>query len=199
MLFKAGIFVGELSGMMATAVAAEPAPAQEERESEGAPVPGDDLPLEASGLSRSEIEILQDLRHRRAELDEREKEAALREQLLAATERRIDKKIAELGEIEEKIAALVAGHEEREDAKIASVVEVYQKMKPKDAAPIFQRLDLTIQTAVAIRMKEAKMAAVLAEMDPEAAKLLTTELATRTQLPADLRASAKPSAGNSPP
>ena len=136
-----------------------------------------------SGVSRSEINLLQDLRDRREQLNEREQQAALREQLLASTERRIDKKISELRSIEENLSALVAQHEQRENAQIESIVKVYETMKPKDAAQIFEKLDTTIQQEVALRMSDRKMAALLAEMDPDAAQVLTTLLATRSQLP----------------
>jgi flagellar motility protein MotE (MotC chaperone) len=56
-------------------------------------------------------------------------------------------------------------------------------MKPKDAAAIFERLDMDIQQQVALRMSDRKMAALLAEMDTDVAKTLTTRLATRNPLP----------------
>ena len=156
----------------ATAEAADGAP-------DGEVEPG----LPAGGISRAEMTLLEDLRARRRQLEERERKLELRERLLATTERRIDRRIGEMRAIEKHIAELVAEHEKRQDTQLQSVVAMYEKMKPKDAAQIFQRLDMDIQTAVATRMKESKMAALLAQMDPEAAKLLTTQLARREDLP----------------
>ncbi|GER01469.1 hypothetical protein JCM17845_20920 [Iodidimonas gelatinilytica] len=135
------------------------------------------------GISRSEMDLLQDLRKRRQQLEEREQQAALREQLLASTERRIDQKISQLRSIEQEISALVTRHEEQENEQIDSIVKVYETMKPKDAASIFERLDMDIQQQVATRMSDRKMAALLAEMDTDAARILTTRLATTTRLP----------------
>lgn len=188
--FRTGEFAGELGRLAGTApaqaqeTAAEPEPAPPPETP--ASRPGDEQDgVPVLGVSRAEMTLLEDLRRRREELDERERQAALREQLLASTEQRIDSKIADLRKIEEHVEKLVAQHEQQQDARIANIVKVYETMKPKDAAPVFQRLALDIQTEVATRMKEAKMAALMAEMTPESAEILTTHLATRDTLPGE--------------
>ncbi len=195
--FRTGHLAGDLTRIIATAqaqetgkseVAAEPV-AEGEGKDGATPepakdaAPGAERSLPAAGISRAEMALLEDLRARRRELEERERKVELRERLLATTERRIDRRIGEMRAIEKHITELVAEHEKRQDAQLQSVVSMYEKMKPKDAAQIFQRLDMDIQTAVATRMKESKMAALLAQMDPEAAKMLTTQLARREELP----------------
>ncbi len=134
-------------------------------------------------MSRSELELLQDLARRRQELDARDTQIDLRERLLATTERRIDSKIATLQKLENDIKNLVQTQEERENAQMDSIVRVYERMKPKDAARIFERLDMKIQLDVATRMKETKMAPILAAMAPEAATKLTSQLATKVVMP----------------
>lgn len=199
--FRTGEFAGDLARLAgaAPARAQEAQDAQEAEESVPPPPAADDAqPDDAPislGVSRAEMTLLEDLRRRREELDERERQAALREQLLLATEQRIDRKIADLRKIEEHVEKLVARHEEQQDARIANIVKVYETMKPKDAAPVFQRLALEIQADVATRMKDAKMAALLAEMSPESAEILTTHLATRDTLPGEAEILA---GGNSP-
>ncbi|RMF12735.1 MAG: hypothetical protein D6757_09285 [Alphaproteobacteria bacterium] len=140
-------------------------------------------PMEGSRLSRSERDIVQDLRKRREDLVERENRVALREQLLAATERRIKNELDELKRVKQEIRALLAEQDAKQNEKLRSLVKVYETMKPKDAARIFERLDMKIQISVARQMKEAKMAALLANMNPEAARKLTTELATPRKVP----------------
>jgi flagellar motility protein MotE (MotC chaperone) len=56
---------------------------------------------------------------------------------------------------------------------------MYETMKPKDAARIFDRLDLKILVEVSTQMNPRKMSEVLAQMTPEAAERLTVELANR--------------------
>jgi flagellar motility protein MotE (MotC chaperone) len=56
-------------------------------------------------------------------------------------------------------------------------------MKPKDAARIFDTLDIDILVAVVSKMSERKIAPILGLMDPERAKTLTIMLAQQKKLP----------------
>jgi flagellar motility protein MotE (MotC chaperone) len=56
---------------------------------------------------------------------------------------------------------------------------MYENMKPKDAAKIFDRLDMPILIAVVSQIKPRVMSDIMAQMQPEAAERLTTELASR--------------------
>ncbi len=102
----------------------------------------------------------------------------LRQRLLEATEKRLDGKLGELKGLEGNLKRLTGERQEQADKQFASLVKVYETMKAKDAARIFERLDLKVQQAVASKMKEQKMAAILAAMDPDKAKTLTMELAS---------------------
>ena len=64
-----------------------------------------------------------------------------------------------------------------------SLVKIYESMKPKDAARIMQQLDMAVLLEVSERMREQKMAAILARMNGETAKTVTMELANRRLLP----------------
>jgi flagellar motility protein MotE (MotC chaperone) len=64
-------------------------------------------------------------------------------------------------------------------------------MKPRDAALIFNELDMQVLLQVVDRMKEAKAAAVMAAMQPDKARQVTTELARmRTRASSDTNAGA---------
>ncbi|GIX17116.1 MAG: hypothetical protein KatS3mg119_1302 [Rhodothalassiaceae bacterium] len=139
--------------------------------------------LPARSLSRAERDIVADLEERRKALEEREAKLRLKEQVLAATEQRIQGEIKRLETIKAEIERLVASFNAAEDEKLGALVKVYESMKPKDAAPIFERLDLDIQERLARQMKAAKVAALMASMSPEAAKTLTARLAKARRLP----------------
>ncbi|MGE4527739.1 MAG: MotE family protein [Rhodospirillaceae bacterium] len=141
---------------------------------------------EPAGFSQSEIEVLQSLAARREELDKRERELDQRLAVLSAAEAQIDAKIQKLREIQKTIEGLLDKHQEQEDKKIESLVKIYQAMKPKDAARIFEQMDMPILIRVFKGMKERTSAAIMAEMTPDRANAVTTELATQTQLPPDL-------------
>lgn len=134
-------------------------------------------------MSRSELDLLQDLAIRRGHLDNREGQLDMREKLLEATELRMDGKIERLESLVAQIGELVSKHEEQENAQLRSIVKVYENMKPKSAAKILERLEMDIQVEVATRMKETKMAPIMAAMSQEGARNLTSELAKRARLP----------------
>ncbi len=56
---------------------------------------------------------------------------------------------------------------------------MYENMKAKDAAKIFDRLDIKVLLEVATQINPRRMSDILAQMSPEAAERLTVELATR--------------------
>lgn len=134
-------------------------------------------------MTQTELEVLQDLAARRMKLDEREGQLDMREKLLLATEGRIDTKINKLQKLEGDIQTLITIYQDQENEQIKSLVKVYETMKPKDAAKIMSILDIDIQVQVALRMKSKNIALVMAKMDPQVAKSLTVELATRASLP----------------
>lgn len=151
---------------------------------EAPPAAGVETPVDISAMSKGEVRLLEGLAERRGQLEDRARDIDMREKLLIAAEGRIDGKITELKALQARIDQMLKEHDTREDAQIASLVKVYENMKPKDAARIFDGLEMPILISVAERMKEVKMAPVLAEMSPPMAKALTVELATHRRLPA---------------
>ena len=154
-----------------------------EAEGETAAVtPPAQVPAAEPEISKSERTVLQSLASRRKELDTRAGELDTREQLLAAAEKRVEERIAELKDIEARINERIGAEDEANEARIAGLVSMYETMKPKDAARIFERLDMGVMLDVVMRMQPRKMAAVLAAMDPVVAQDLTVELATGDRL-----------------
>ncbi|MGD9741777.1 MAG: MotE family protein [Dongiaceae bacterium] len=129
--------------------------------------------------SDSEIELLQSLAARRDALDAREAGLAEREALIAAAEKRMDEKLVELKAVETQIRAALSEQQATAE-QMASLVKIYETMKPKDAARIFNQLDFAVLIEVLGGMREAKSAPILAAMDPGKAKLVTVALAARS-------------------
>ena len=134
-------------------------------------------------LTPAEIDLLQQLAERRQVLEFREQEFELRTGLLAAAESRIDKKVEELKVLRETISGLIKTFDAQQDAKLLSLVKIYENMKPKEAARIFEALEMDTLLEVAERMKERKLAPIMAKMDPEKARDMTVELSRLRQLP----------------
>ena len=143
----------------------------------------EEAPVDPTLFTRSEIELLQDLRVRREEIERREDAVIQKEGLLKAAEDRIEKKIAELSKIRVDIEALIKKYDEQEEQQIKDLVAIYEKMKPKDAAKIFDELDLSVLLQMFDKMKSSKSAPILASMRPARAKQLTAKIAERRQMP----------------
>lgn len=134
-------------------------------------------------LTPQEIDLLQKLADRRREIAAREQEIESRVALLTAAEARIDRKIGELKNLQSEIVARIKVFDEQEEKKMGSLVKIYENMKPKDAARIFEDLELDTLLEVAQRMKERKLAPVMAKMNPEKAREITVELRDLRTLP----------------
>lgn len=146
-------------------------------------------------ISASEKAILERLQERRGVVEDRDRELEMRENLLKAAEKKLGDRIDELKDAESKVDASTKARDAQEQAQIKSLVTMYETMKPKEAARVFDRLDLRILVPVVIQMNPRKMAEVMAAMSPEAAEKLTVALATR----GTERASPLPAAASSLP
>ena len=67
----------------------------------------------------------------------------------------------------------------KNNAQIKKMAKIYESMKPKDAAKIFNDMQLNILLEFVEEMKEVRLAAVLAEMNPDKARELTNVLVSR--------------------
>lgn len=174
----------------------EPAP-QTEANADAAPASSTGGEASRQGptlaVPQTEMAVLESLSKRRKDLDARERELGLRENLLKAAEKKVGERIGELKTLQAKIDAALKAEDETKAAEIGRLVQMYARMKPKEAAQIFNRLDLQVLSGMAKRMKPSEMAAILAVMDPGAAERLTLELAKQgAKAPAEAAAAELP-------
>ena len=135
-----------------------------------------DLAKEA-GISAAEFRLLQTLQERRQTLDARERDIVTRENLLANTDTKIQERMAALRAVETNLQKLLGQVDDLETQRIASLVRVYEKMKPKDAAAVWEGLDTEVLLKIAQKMKEQPLSLILAKMTPERAREITRRLA----------------------
>ena len=198
-----GVITDPYYGRQAPAVAVASAIAQQETppaDSQQAPAatdaaaPATDQPsapplaavdpgLSALNLTQTEIDTLQQLAARREELEQRERQIDRRQDLLSAAETRIDRKIVELKELQGVIDGLLVKHDEQQLRELRRAVKTYESMKPKDAAAIFNTMEMTTLLSIAEQMREAKLAPVMASMTVEKANELTVKLLDGRNLP----------------
>ena len=136
-------------------------------------------PEQGQPVSPSERAILERLQSRRQELEARAREIDIRESLLKAAEKRVEGRVEELKAIESRITAATNQKVEADAARFKGLITMYEGMKPKDAARVFDRLEMSVLFEIASQIAPRKMSDILGLMAPEAAERLTVEMARR--------------------
>jgi flagellar motility protein MotE (MotC chaperone) len=140
------------------------------------------IPIEGAKLpSGAEREILERLQQRREELDQRSRELDIRENMVKAAEQRITAHLAEIKEVEGRIKTETVQKDQAEADRFKNLVTMYEAMKARDAAKIFDGLDMDVLIKVSSAMNPRTMADIMAQMTPEIAQRLTVALASKAQ------------------
>ncbi len=130
-------------------------------------------------VSDEERQLLLDLQTRRKEWDARDRALTEREGVLSAAEQRLVARASELTGLQTRLEQLEKTRADRDDTNWAGLVKVYETMKPREAAAIFNDMDLPVLLQVVDRMKEAKTALIFGAMLPDRARLVTAQLAAK--------------------
>jgi flagellar motility protein MotE (MotC chaperone) len=130
-------------------------------------------------VSPSERAILERLQARRQELEARQREIDIRESLLKAAEKRIESKVEEMKAVESRMSSSAAEQKEAEVQRLKGLVIMYESMKPKDAARVFDRLEMSVLIEIATKIAPRKMSDIMGLMQSESAERLTVEMARR--------------------
>lgn len=130
-------------------------------------------------VSDSEKALLQELRQRRKELDSRADALAAREAVTAAASQRLEQRLGELKALQTKLEGIDAARRQAQDAGWRGLVKLYEDMKPSGAAAICNDLPMPVLVELISRMKDAKAAALMAAMNPDRARDVTSELAAK--------------------
>lgn len=145
---------------------------------------------EEDDFSQQKIDLLQKLKDRNDLLLKNEQKLTERSEILKTVEHKIEEKYKELDQkrlelekVKSSLSELDKKIIEEDEKKLQSLVKIYQTMKPKDAARIFDQLDMRVLLDVISRMKEGNTAPILANMTPERAKNVTMYLAQKRRTP----------------
>jgi len=134
---------------------------------------------QGQAVSPSERAILERLQARRQELEARAREIDIRESLLKAAEKRIESRVEEMKAVESRISTSSEQKAEADSARFKGIITMYEGMKPKDAARVFDRLEMPVLIEIASQIAPRKMSDILGLMQSESAERLTVELARR--------------------
>lgn len=185
---KAVVLAGEITAKGPAPVAGSvdpaapgsmPMPSQPPQPSQHATALSAASPAAMKPPSAAELQLLQDLRTRKDALDTRERRLDQRDELLQAAELKLQAKLDDLTTLQKQLEKADDARRERDGANWGGLVRMYEDMKPRDAAAIFNVLDMSVLLEVLDRMDERKAAAVLSNMLPERARLVTQMLAVK--------------------
>jgi flagellar motility protein MotE (MotC chaperone) len=127
--------------------------------------------------------IDQDIAQRDADAARRKRGLDLREQATKAAQARLQADL-EARQKEAEVAAApgatAGGVAEAPEAQFDELARIYQAMKPKAAAVVFEQLDMEVQMKVAQRMRERSTAMIMAAMTPKGAASLSMALARKS-------------------
>jgi flagellar motility protein MotE (MotC chaperone) len=153
-----------------------PKPGAPESQPDAAAIHPEEAPPSVPPAERA---ILERLQARRQELEARAREIDIRESLLKAAEKRIESKVEEMKAVESRLSGSNGQNKEAESARLKNIVTMYEGMKPKDAAKVFDRLEMSVLLDISTQIAPRKMSDILGLMMPEAAERLTVEMARR--------------------
>lgn len=146
--------------------------------------------------SAAEKALTERLGERRDQIESRLRELDIREKLLESVEKKLEGRVGDLKQIEGRIVDTKDKKAEAENQSMKNLVIMYEAMKPKEAARIFDRLNMDVLVPVVQQMNPRKMSEVLAAMTPETAEKLTVAIANTSRGTAATRTGAP--AGNAP-
>ncbi len=129
------------------------------------------------------LAVAAELKGRRELVERRERELETREAALDLVEERLAAQIDRLEGLKRDLEGVLGQISADEQARLDQLAKVYEAMRAKKAASILDAMALDLLLPVVRRMRDTKVAAVIAEMDPAKARLLTAELAKAKTLP----------------
>lgn len=123
--------------------------------------------------------LLSAIRTREAQLTSREDRLNDREQVLRVSALKIEDQLAELVAAEERLAATLALADAAAEQDIDRLTSVYENMKPKSAAAIFETMDVNFAAGFLMRMRPDAAAEVLSNLSSDAAYSISVVMAGR--------------------
>lgn len=123
--------------------------------------------------------LLSELLRREDAVRQHEENLRDKERALAIAEQAVTARLAELQTAEESLRATLAIADQAAEADLIRLTEVYQNMKPKDAAALFETMDPVFAAGFLSRMPPEAAADIMAGMQPDAAYTISVVIAGR--------------------
>jgi flagellar motility protein MotE (MotC chaperone) len=121
--------------------------------------------------------LLRAIDEQRRQLDARSSDLADRARMLEVIEARAKEQVQALRAERRALETTLERVDTEAEAEIARLVEIYENMKPKDAARIFEAMPAEVAAGFVRRMAEKKSALVMGNLNAEHAYAITLALA----------------------
>jgi flagellar export protein FliJ len=123
-------------------------------------------------------EILEDLKIKELELQERESEVALKLAEIQAKEKVLTDRLEELEKRRAELSGLESRESRENDVRIGKLVDTVEAMSPKASAKLLSEVDPKIAVEAMQRIETDKLARIMNGMDAKIASRLTELMAT---------------------
>lgn len=174
------VAVIEASGFLLAEPAAGPEPADGPVDATGQAHPFD----LSEPYPECDPRLLRAMDERSRQLDARSSDLAARARMLEVIEARATEQVQALQAERSALEATLAHIDQEAEAGIARLVEIYENMKPKDAARIFEAMPAEVAAGFVRRMAEKKSALVMGNLNAKHAYAITLALANSRVPPA---------------
>lgn len=168
------------SALVRIGLQAGPAIARESLPEQDQEMPADSAIARTVAPTSAELQTLIDaLREREHALDTREAQIQDRMKALEIAEEAIERRLEALIGAEERLSATLALADGATEEDLGRLTDVYQKMKPKQAAALFETMAPEFAAGFLARMRPDAAADVMAGLSPMAAYSISVVLAGR--------------------
>ncbi len=148
----------------------------------GAASPGRDPAGSDPCLAPEDLVVVERVRARLRELDQREEMLVVREQAIDARHATVVEETRRLEELRAVVEEMLRRRDEARDEGLDALVKMVDQMKPADAAPMLTRMDRETAAALLERLGSRQAGKVLGAMSPDEAADLASLLAADSEV-----------------
>jgi flagellar motility protein MotE (MotC chaperone) len=130
---------------------------------------------------QADARLLAEVSRRQAETEQRERVVEVREARVNVAEALARTQIVALGKLRDELERLVVREGAAAEADIDALVALYVNMRPQQAAKILERLEAPRVATILLKIPERQAGPIMAQMDPQAALVVTQEIAGRRE------------------
>lgn len=128
-------------------------------------------------VSKAEADLVKDILARQSDIASEQKDMAEQKHVLDAAKTALNEKMHDLDTSMALLAEKQAAHRENMLADTDRLVKIYEDMPPKEAAAVFNIMDIHVLVSIANQMNPRKISAIMGSMTPERVNLVSQFLA----------------------